>query len=84
VFLVDKYTHSTRFFSEICCPRISLIHVAFDGEVGAGKNDFNPGRTFSRLALPDAVNAAAGTGHHVLLSLDGDFLAKNGAEDSHF
>ena len=38
----------------------------------------------SRLARPNAVNAATGTGHYVLRSLDGDALAKNGAEDSHF
>ena len=38
----------------------------------------------SRLARPNAVNAATGTGHYVLRSLDGDALAKNGAEDFHF
>ena len=38
----------------------------------------------SRLARPNAVYAATGTGHYVLRSLDGDALAKNGAEDFHF
>ena len=38
----------------------------------------------NRLARPNAVNAATGTGHYVLRSLDGDALAKNGAEDFHF
>ena len=38
----------------------------------------------STLACPNAVNAAPGAGHHVLRSLNGDALAKNGAEDFHF
>src|SRR5688500_12858403 len=33
---------------------------------------------------PNAVNAAAGAGHHVLRALDGNALAKNGPENFHF
>ena len=64
--------------------RFEWVHVAFDDEVRVGKTVFNSGRMFSRLARPNAVNAATGTGHHVLRSLDGDALAKNRAEDFHF
>jgi len=41
-------------------------------------------RLSSTLAFPNAVNATPGAGHRVLRSLDGDALAKNGAEDFHF
>ena len=64
--------------------RLARVNVAFDDEVGVGQNRFQFGQNFSRLARPNAVNAAAGTGHHVLRSLDGDALAKNGVEDFHF
>ena len=64
--------------------RLALFNVAFDDEVGVGQNRFQFGQNFSRLVRPTAVNAAAGAGHHVLRSLDGDALAKNGVEDFHF
>ena len=38
----------------------------------------------STLARPNAVNAATGAGQNVLCSLDGDAVAKDGAEDFHF
>ena len=41
------------------------------------------GRRPSTLACPNAVNAAPGTGQHVLHSLNGDAIAKNGMEDFH-
>jgi len=54
--------------------RLARVNVTFDDEVGVGKTVFNSGKIFSTLARPNAVNAATGTGHHVLRSLDGDAL----------
>ena len=59
-------------------PQLSRTKSAWDKKV------FNSGKIFSRLARPNAVNAATGAGHHVLRSLDGDAVAKNGVEDFHF